>query len=446
MDATPTFCVIPWIHRFTDEQGFHQLCCTAEGDGNNLRNAAGERLHISQQLTDQQVLNSPTVKAVRQQMLRGQWPVACERCRQSEDAGSVSIRQQLNSRFGQGRDDFLRHTSEDGSLDHAIVLYADIRLGNACNLTCRMCGPVASRLWASSYNEVQPVGYRLPAEELRILGENNWVKRQPLAWLLDQCLSSVERLHFAGGEPLIVPEMVEALNQCIASGRAGEIELSYNTNLTVLPEKVTALWPRFRKVSLLCSVDGYGRLNDYIRRPSHWSDIDRNLRMLDRHFDDWKIAWAAVSVTVQMYNALGLHELFAYLRTADFSRIVPIPQLVPLFYPGYLSIQGLPSRAKAVVRKRVLAEIERAEAWNRPDLAAEIGSAGSTIAFMDAADTTRNLRDFFAFCEASDRSFGDSWREAAPELAVHLEPLSPEVSSGTFPKLRRWWAASRLGA
>lgn len=75
-----------------------------------------------------------------------------------------------------------------------------------------------------------------------------------------------------------------------------------------------------------------------IRRPSHWRDIDRNLRLLDRRFDDWKIGWAAVSVTVQMYNALHLHELFAYLRTAGFARIVPIPHLSRSFIPStYLS-------------------------------------------------------------------------------------------------------------
>lgn len=349
--TSTTFCAIPWIHRQTDEQGFHQLCCVAAGEGNTLRNAHGERLHISQQLTDEQVLNSPGVKLVRRQMMRGEWPAACERCRQSEEAGSSSIRMLLNRQFGEDREILLGQTRPDGTIDHPGVRYADIRLGNACNLTCRMCGPAASRLWAAYFNDVQPAAYRLPAGQLHILGENNWVKREPLAWLLEQCLPSVERLHFAGGEPLIVPEMVDALQQCVASGRANQIELSYNTNVTVLPEKVTALWPHFRSVSLLCSVDGYGRLNDYIRRPSCWSDIDRNLRTIDRRSKEWKVHWAAISTT-----------------------------------------------------------------------------ARSTMVFLDAADKSANLPEFFSFCEASDQAFGDSWPEAAPELAEHLEPVRQELS------------------
>lgn len=47
-----TFCAIPWIHRHINEQGFHALCCVGVGDGNILKNARGERLHVSQELTD----------------------------------------------------------------------------------------------------------------------------------------------------------------------------------------------------------------------------------------------------------------------------------------------------------------------------------------------------------------------------------------------------------
>ncbi len=400
----------------TDEQGFHQLCCVATGEGNQLRDAQGERLHVSQHLTDEQVLNSPMMKAARVELAGGQWPAACERCRQAEAAGGVSIRQHLNERFERGRKpDLLRRTAPDGTLDGAVVRYADIRLGNACNLTCRMCGPVASRLWAPHYNQVQPRGYRLAERELRVLGQNNWVKQESLEWLLRENLPTVEALHFAGGEPLIVPEMGELLDLCIASGRAGEISLSYNTNLTTLPERVTSRWSHFKQVSLLCSIDGYEKMNDYIRRPSRWSDIDRNLKLLDAKFDEWKIAWATVSVTVQIYNVLTLDELFAYLRESGFQRVGRVPQLVPLFDPRYLSIQVLPARVKSLAKERLQRELARVED------AALAGAIRSTIAFLEEGDQTRELPNFFAFTEASDREFGDSWQQVAPELAALLK-------------------------
>lgn len=421
--APATFCVIPWLQRYTDEQGYHLLCCTGHGEGNRLRSESGQLLHVSQRLADGQVLNSPMVKRARLKMMRGEWPAVCARCRKSEEASGESVRKHQNARFDFGRiESLLNQTAADGSIEDPMVRYADIRLGNACNLTCRMCGPVASRLWAPIYNQIQPESYRLPPKELFVLGANNWVKQDHLAWLLEQCLPHVEMLHFAGGEPLIVPEMVEALEHCIRSGRAGEIKLSYNTNLTVLPEKVTSLWSRFRSVSLLCSVDGFGTVNEYIRRPSKWSDIDRNLKTVDRCFDEWNIRMARISCTTQIYNVLTIDRLFEYLRSAGFSRLDTLPDLVPLSYPGYLSIQALPAAAKAIAREKLQREIERAEALNAPLLAGPIGSIRATLAFMDAADTTFNLPDFLSFSESSDKAFGDSWRLAVPELAKHLDP------------------------
>jgi len=434
-----TFCVIPWIHRHTDEQGYHMLCCIGEGDGNQLRDSRGKRLHISEHLTDAEVLNSPTLKNVRAEMLRGDWPVACERCQQVEEAGGESGRQHLNARFGtESPETLLQATAPDGTLKHPKVRYADIRLGNVCNLTCRMCGPIASRLWVPHFNGMQPKAYRIPTKELTVLGQNNWVKEESVAWLLEQSLPHVEALHFAGGEPLILPEMVEALDLCIRSGRASEIELSYNTNLTVLPEKVTSLWHHFRNVSVLCSIDGFGRTTEYIRRPSKWSDIDRNLHMLDQNFKEWKIKWATVSCTTQITNVLNVDQLFTYLRTSGFENVTPIPQLVPLYNPKYFSIQCLPPSAKDVARRRLKMEIDRADAMNVSGHAGHIGSIRNVLSFLDAADETTELPDFLSFSEASDKVFGDNWREAAPELAQHIDAFMTHRKHGLSGLLQRF--------
>jgi sulfatase maturation enzyme AslB (radical SAM superfamily) len=358
-------------------------------------------------------------------MSRGEWPAACERCSQAEDTGATSIRQLLNEQFDLGRKaGLLEDTAADGTLGHPMVRYADIRLGNVCNLTCRMCGPYASRLWEPYYNKVQPKRYRSGSDVLKVLGQNNWVKRESLEWLLAQNLPSVEELHFGGGEPLIIPEMAEALELCVRSGRASEIRLSYNTNLTVLPEKVISLWKYFNGVSLFCSVDGFGKVTEYIRRPSKWSDIDRNLHLVDENFEDWNIHSASVHTTVQMHNVLTLGDLFEYLRAAGFQHLTPFPNLIPLFNPEYLSIQALPASSKAVVRERLEAEIERIEKSEVPKAATATGTIRTTLAYMDAADKTKDLNDFFSFSKASDQEFGDSWREAAPELGEHLSSQS----------------------
>jgi sulfatase maturation enzyme AslB (radical SAM superfamily) len=418
-----TFCVVPWIHRFTDEQGFSGLCAVADRDEGFLRDADGKQLNVSQLLTDEQVLNSPTAKAARLQMMHGEWPKACERCRRNEASGATSVRHHLNVQHERGRrQEWLADTAPDGALGHPLVRFADIRLGNVCNLTCRMCGPNASRLWAPIHNKLQPENYRLPESDLVQLGQNNWVKHDSVQALIGQNLEGLERMHFAGGEPLIIPEMVQALEMCIASGRAGEIELSYNTNLTVLPPKVTSLWKHFKHTSLLCSVDGFGQVTEYIRRPSKWTDIDRNIKVLDQHFDEWRLKSAKLSATVQIYNLLTLHDLFAYLRGAGLKRFAVLPHFVPLFHPPYLSIQALPKAAKELARQRLTRELNRPEARQQEGYQHFAGCIANVLAFMDEADTTSSLPEFFQFCESSDRQFGDSWRAALPELARALDP------------------------
>ena len=396
------------------------LCCVGTGEANVLHDAAGQALHVRQGLTDSQVLNSPDLKQIRRTMLRGDWPGACERCRQVEEAGGTSSRNHFNKRYGHWYADSIDQTAEDGTLARPAVRYADVRFGNVCNLTCRMCGPGASRLWADHFNAVQPRQYLIPAESLRAAREDNWVKRQSWQGLVQECLPSVEGFNFGGGEPLMIPEMVELLEFCIASGRAPEIDLAYNTNITVLPDKVTRLWSRFRSVSLVCSIDGFGAVNEYIRRPSEWRDIDRNLHLLDHHAEEWKLRTVIVSTTLQIYNVLQIGELIDYLAS-NFKNIAPIPQLIPLYEPRYLCIQILPPEAKAAARTRLIEARAKAKALGGPDLSSLIGTFDTTIAYLDQSQASRrDLIDFLFFSEKSDREFGDSWRHACPELAQLL--------------------------
>jgi sulfatase maturation enzyme AslB (radical SAM superfamily) len=425
MSQSKSFCLIPWLHRFTNEQGFHQLCCSGVGPANTLRGADGKPLHINDRLTDEQLLNSPDLVDIRLAMLRGEWPEACERCRSAEASGSVSTRQHMGRRFQHRTSDVLEGLHEDGTISHPKVRYADIRLGNSCNLTCRMCGPWASRLWTEHFNEVQPRGM-VSVESLTKLRDENWVNPESLRWLIQECLPTVDGLHFAGGEPFVIPEMVEVLETCISSGRSPEIDITYNTNITVLPEKVTKLWPFFHSVSVMCSIDGFGPLNDYIRRPSRWRDIERNLYSLDAHFKEWNLRRVSFNTTVQMYNILQLGELIDYLSTR-FEHLQHTPRLTPLFRPEYLSISNLPTPVKRIAEERLLAScVKAATRLGSNDLSLR-SSVDAVLLHMKVEGSQEHLEDFLRFTEKTDVRFGAKWAEACPDLwqllRTHCETL-----------------------
>jgi hypothetical protein len=58
---------------------------------------------------------------------------------------------------------------------------------------------------------------------------------------------------------------------------------------------------------------------------------------------------------------------------------------------------------------------------------------------MDAADATSELPDFLSFSEASDKVFGDNWREAAPELAEYIDEHMAHRKTGLSGLLQRFY-------
>src|SRR5207302_1496655 len=121
------------------------------------------------------------------------------------------------------------------------------------------------------------------------------------------------------------------------------------------------LWPEFRAVKILASVDGYGPLNELIRYPARWSVIDRNLRDLDQNFERLGLSDVIVMTTVQIYNVMDLDPLYEYLAT-HFEKVCPLPQLINLHHPPYLRTQVLPPPLKAIARKRLTQIREKTQA------------------------------------------------------------------------------------
>ncbi len=415
-NVSSSFCVVPWLHRLVNERGFFKVCCVAEGKENFLTDQGGKRIHIQGDQSEEEIFNSPRLREMRRKMFNGEWDGICTRCLSAERAGGTSNRTARNDNFRHRIPDLLSATAPDGTAAAPAVRHLDLRLGNHCNLTCRMCSPGASKLWIDSFDRVQPKGYRLGRNYLGKLRKLDWF-RDPDVWRKFRAqLPSIEWLHFAGGEPMMVPEMIQALRICIDSGFAKEIALGYTTNLTLLPRSVTELWPRFKSVSLNCSIDGYGAVNGYIRRPSRWEAVNRNLRMVDAHFTEWNLRQVSTNTTVQIYNVLGLDKLYAYFRS-EFDHVLPAPFLSPLSWPPYLSVQNLPPDIKRIARERLLQEKTRAEYREREDLAWLMNSIDTLLAYMDGVSGRDHWHDFRWFTESSDREFGDSFECAEPEMA-----------------------------
>ena len=151
-----TFCILPWINISTRANGDLRVCCHAnQGPTRGIykkEDGTNYNLHRDN-ITD--AINSPLAKDIRKTMLDGDWHEECVRCLREETAGMKSRRINDGERFAEHItwEDAVEHTSEDGTIDleHIKQTYYDIRLGNFCNLKCRMCSPMDSSAWYEDY-------------------------------------------------------------------------------------------------------------------------------------------------------------------------------------------------------------------------------------------------------------------------------------------------------
>lgn len=231
-------------------------------------------------------------------------PVACAHCINNEQYNMPSYRKFFNNT--------VRNT--DG------IQFVDIRNTNLCNLKCRYCGPHFSDKWG-------------PHLETDISKYRNLLLTDSLHWM-----------YFTGGEPLINPEHWTLLDEVVATGRASDITLLYNTNLTTLRYKdrdIVDTWSQFRRVDLQCSIDAVGTTLEYIRSGASWNKILTNLKQL--------VALKDTNIQVTLTPTLSLLNLWSIRPLFELAQELELPVNVSLLTnPSYLAFDALPDDLKLV--------------------------------------------------------------------------------------------------
>jgi len=181
--------------------------------------------------------------------------------------------------------------------------------------------------------------------------------------------------------------------------------LSTTTNGTILDSPWLDLAQQFKHFYLGVSIDGFGKLYEYIRFPARWETIAGNLPILKKLPKTHIYA----SVTVQNYNALNIVELFRFLDSVEVGFYI-----IPLFNWLYLRPTCMPLRARQVAAARLQSY---AAADCRPQQrAAVLGLAEMlTIDGNDAFGDTL-AREFMLFTNDLDFSRGQCFRETCGEL------------------------------
>lgn len=281
------FCLVPWTHLHAWPNGNTFLCCAQD----SLKPIS--RLSEETGLSD--IWNAKRVREIRLNMLADQPSEECSRCYEMERDGFNSLRMDHNKSFKHHLE-IVSETKEDGTVDRINMPYLDIRFSNICNFRCRTCGPDLSSNW---FDDAKASGRR-PSK--RILRPDN---SERLWNEIEVFLPTVEKIYFAGGEPLMMEEHYRLLKLLAAQGRF-DVELSYNTNLSQTTFKdleVFEMWKQFKSVTVGASLDGMGDKGEYIRKGMKWQQIVDNRKEMMRVCPDVKFY---VNFTLSVLNFLDM--------------------------------------------------------------------------------------------------------------------------------------------
>ena len=384
-----TFCVLPWMHVATNAAGTLRVCCNSTPGKNGLEHPDGGKYKLHKH-DIREAWNSKTMTTIRQQFLNGERPEMCERCFREEDAGVKSARQSWNEGWYNADSDYSDITPEPKAQ------YIDLRLGNLCNLKCRMCNPYASNQWIDEWNMVEDP---LPEEELQRLDTDTMTwPNKPKTWenLIDVA-DTIEEFYLTGGEPTLATAQYKLFDYLIERGLNENIILKYNTNLTNIPQRMIDYWDRFKTVKLNCSIDAYGDLNRYIRYPTNWKLVDKNLK----RFLDMKSVRVQIHTTVQINNILHLNTWFDWVQ--QFDKFV---YLNILNHPEYLNIRVLPPELKQLAT-------ERLENYS-------VEKLDSTIDYMWAEDWSDRWPEYVRYTHTLDQSRKENILNVVPEFKDYI--------------------------
>ena len=317
-----SFCIYPRMHIQVKPNGQVKPCCRFNhGCNEYMQTEYGHPLlkpyninHMS--LSD--IHKSEFWNKLRSDMLEGKTIPGCHKC-DRDDIGGLrnSMRTNANKEWNG-----LNQAAPLPSNKNPKIKYFELTTGRYCNLKCRTCSSDLSVTWESDDKAIKG----LYKDSLSSSPRNEY-SHLPKILNLDldpEDFQEATLIKLTGGEPMIAPTFIPFIDTIINSGYAKNIILEIYTNTSWVPkDKILSRLKQFRFVKIFLSIDGVGKINDYIRGPSEWNTVSESAETWIKFSKENQTFSIVFSPTISLYNILNLSDMIDWwdkLQTKYFSK------------------------------------------------------------------------------------------------------------------------------
>ena len=411
------------FHGFSnDPAGNRRLCCVSPLV---VKREDGTPYHVlDSDIGESQ--NADNLKEVRRSMMEGWKHPACNSCWREEERGRDSLRYVFTEklfRAGNNIEDSILMHESDGTVHENNWQYLDLTLGNICNLKCKMCNEQSSH---KILEERQKLGLETKGERFK------WIQNSDIVESLKPYLASCYEMNFMGGEPLITREHNDILQALVDLERAHEVRIQYNSNMTTLPKRVLKLWEQFDKIEAGVSIDGYGKIDEYIRYGTNWQPKVDNIF----HIKNQNNVNVDFHITLQALNLTKLPDLLLWIAEWSYEISKDEPSKIRLLAPhinyvahyDYLDAKVLPYKlkAEAFAKLQPVLDVFRSFNYTRVnDWCQTLENLYTEILNEDKEHEFSNLKDIVR----SQDKFRYNNRDKILELYPEFEPYWERVEN-----------------
>jgi MoaA/NifB/PqqE/SkfB family radical SAM enzyme len=286
-----------------------------------------DQLHVyknSNVIKPSEIINSENFKKHRQDLMSGIWPKGCHLCKEAEQIGSPSMRQD----FPVNKEDLEHYNSETGEVDLNLIQHIELRFSNACNMACLHCSDVYSSGWVSKLKHYQPdeedrkhklvqltrTFHKLtPDEDLSMsisIEEMETIVNDLIVYF-----PNLRKVDFAGGEVLYQKQFFPCLKLLSNHPNAKNISLTFHSNFNTKfdPIELSDLLDKFGNSLIHISLDAGTNIYPYFRT-GNWHILKSNLEKFRAANKNCKLG---VVCTTSAYQIMDIENVFESFLTLD---------------------------------------------------------------------------------------------------------------------------------